>query len=148
MRELEARYRAALRWYPESWRRRNADAVVGMLLDGADHDGRTVPAPGELTDLALRGLAARSAVVLPAAVRSGAATLAFGYGFARPLVTQSQFPHSSRPMQQRPPRPRPRACPPPCRVGTPGPAAAGVSPSSALPNRTSVKLQMASRPSI
>lgn len=85
-RELEARYRAALRWYPESWRRRNADAVVGMLLDGADHDGRTDPASGELTDLALRGLAARVAVVLPAGVRSGAATLAFGYGFAFSLV--------------------------------------------------------------
>ncbi len=86
MRELEARYRAALRWYPESWRRRNADAVVGMLLDGADHDGRTVPAPGELTDLALRGLAARAAVALPSGVCSGAATLAFGYGFAFSLV--------------------------------------------------------------
>lgn len=85
-RGLEARYRAALRWYPESWRRHNADAVVGMLLDGADHDGRTEPAPGELTDLVLRGLAARAAVVLPAGLRSGAATLAFGYGFAFSLV--------------------------------------------------------------
>ncbi|QNE35857.1 hypothetical protein [Leifsonia shinshuensis] len=84
--DLEARYRAALRWYPQSWRRRNADAVVGMLLDGADHGGRTVPAAGELTDLALRGLAARIAVVLPEGVRSGAATLAFGYGFAFSLI--------------------------------------------------------------
>ncbi|MCI0159295.1 hypothetical protein KNO15_21555 [Leifsonia shinshuensis] len=85
-RELEARYRTALRWYPESWRQRNADAVLGMLLDGADHDGRTEPAPGERADLAFRGLAERAAVVLPAGVRSGAATLAFGYGLAFSLI--------------------------------------------------------------
>lgn len=33
---LEARYRAALRFYPESWRLENEEAVIGTLLDRAE----------------------------------------------------------------------------------------------------------------
>jgi hypothetical protein len=85
-RDLERRYRAALRWYPESWRRRNADAVLGTLLDGAEHDGRSRPARGELLDLAFRGASARLTAFLPAGIRSRAAALAFGSGLAFALI--------------------------------------------------------------
>lgn len=45
MNPLEIRYRQALRWYPRSWRAANADAVVGVLLDVADAEGRAAPHP-------------------------------------------------------------------------------------------------------
>ncbi|WP_349864491.1 hypothetical protein [Leifsonia sp. WHRI 6310E] len=78
--DLEARYRRALRWYPDSWRRRHADAVVGILLDRAEQEGRSAPARGEALDLAVQGSAARLPLVVPRDVRAGAATLALGYG--------------------------------------------------------------------
>ncbi|WP_025157609.1 hypothetical protein [Leifsonia aquatica] len=79
-RELETTYRRALRWYPATWRARNADALLSMLLDRAEGEGRSAPAPGELFDLAVHGMGARLEAVLPRNVRSGAATLALGYG--------------------------------------------------------------------
>jgi hypothetical protein len=79
---LEGRYRAALRWYPKAWRRRNEDAVIGTLLDLAEEDGRSLPRPGELANLHANGIAARLGILgrIPVGVRERAATLALGLG--------------------------------------------------------------------
>lgn len=62
---LERRYRVAMRWYPASWRRAHADALLGTLLDRADNEGRTQPTAAELHNLALVGLCKRVAMTLP-----------------------------------------------------------------------------------
>ena len=40
---LRVAYRKLLRWYPREWRAENEEAMLGILLDVADHVGRTRP---------------------------------------------------------------------------------------------------------
>ena len=40
---IEARYRRRLRWFPKDWRVEHEEEVLGILIDGADPDRRTVP---------------------------------------------------------------------------------------------------------
>jgi hypothetical protein len=58
---LEARYRRLLRWYPRQWRDRNADAIVGILLDQAESKARITPTATEGASLMLGGLRERFA---------------------------------------------------------------------------------------
>ena len=79
MSDLEQTYRAALRWYPKDWRRRNEDAVLGTLLDGADDEKRHAPAAGELANLRGSAILTRLGPLgrIPARVRDRTAALAF-----------------------------------------------------------------------
>jgi hypothetical protein len=83
---LESRYRAALRWYPRSWRAANADAIVGVMLDQAEAEGRVVPSRGELRDLAGSAIRTRIESVAPRAVRDRVAAVALAIGTAYALV--------------------------------------------------------------
>jgi hypothetical protein len=82
--DLEARYRRALAWYPREWRAKNADAVVGTLLDEAEASGRPRPRLGDLLDLAVSGVRTRFARMpfVTSGARDRLATLAFGIGAA------------------------------------------------------------------
>ena len=84
--ELEARYHAALRWYPRAWRAENADAIVGTMLDQAGAEGRTSPLPGELRDLASSGLGQRFERVAPRVVRDRVAAIALAIGVAYAVI--------------------------------------------------------------
>ena len=84
---LESRYRAALRWYPRSWRAANADAIVGTMLDQAEAEGRDVPARGELRDLASSGVGHRFELFAPRAMRDRLALIALLLGAAASLVS-------------------------------------------------------------
>jgi hypothetical protein len=44
---LGEEYRRLLRWYPRRWRLDNEDAMLGTLLDNAEHEGRTHPTSDE-----------------------------------------------------------------------------------------------------
>ncbi len=83
---LEARYRAALRWYPRAWRAENADAIVGTMLDQADAAGRSTPLPGELRNLASSGMSRRFERIAPQVVRDRVAAVALGIGTAYALI--------------------------------------------------------------
>lgn len=83
---LEARYRAALRWYPRAWRAENADAIVGTMLDQADADGRAVPSRGELRNLASSGVSQRFERVAPQVVRDRVAAISLAIGTAYALI--------------------------------------------------------------
>ena len=82
----EPQYRAALRWYPRGWRRRNEEVMVGTLLDVADADGRTTASRDELRDLRRSGLAARADALLPGAIRDRVAAISLGAGTAISLA--------------------------------------------------------------
>lgn len=84
---LESRYRAALRWYPRTWRAANADAIVGVMLDQAEAEGRSVPARGELRDLASAGLSSRLEQLAPRSVRDRVALIALALGAAASLLS-------------------------------------------------------------
>ncbi|MCU1420688.1 MAG: hypothetical protein JWN36_339, partial [Microbacteriaceae bacterium] len=56
---LSSAYRRLLRWYPSEWRAANEDAMVGILLDVADHAGRTRPTRADAAALMAAGLAKR-----------------------------------------------------------------------------------------
>lgn len=69
---LEVRYRRALLAYPASWRSRNGDELVGVLLDTAEREHRTVATTQELLNLVGSGLTTRCERILagvPAAAR-------------------------------------------------------------------------------
>jgi len=83
---LEARYRAALRWYPRAWRAENADAIVGTMLDQADAEGRATPLRGELRDLASSGISQRFERLAPQVVRDRVAAIALAIGAAYAFV--------------------------------------------------------------
>jgi len=53
------RYHRLLRWYPQSWRDRNGDAVIGMLMEQASDEGRPGPTLAERRSLVLNGLGER-----------------------------------------------------------------------------------------
>ena len=85
---LEARYRAALNWYPSTWREQNADIVIGTLMDEADAAGRVRPRLTELANLAFNGARARLGGngIIGADSRNKTASLAFGVGVAIMLI--------------------------------------------------------------
>ena len=87
MSALEARYRAALRWYPRAWRAENADAIVGTMLDQAEAERRSAPARGELRNLAASGLAQSIEQFAPQAVRDRVALIALALGAAASLLS-------------------------------------------------------------
>ena len=93
---LERRYRAALDWYPSSWRAKNGEAMLGTLLDEAEATGRDKPRLGDLANLAMHGLRAqlvRLSLVVPARVRDrvSAITLATGFAFALVMFVAAEW---------------------------------------------------------
>ncbi|MEO7721058.1 MAG: hypothetical protein ABIS08_03975 [Pseudolysinimonas sp.] len=53
------RYRRLLKWYPQSWRDRNQEAIIGMLVEQAVDEGRLGPTVAERRSLLLNGLSVR-----------------------------------------------------------------------------------------
>ena len=66
MSDLEGEYRKALSRYPRAWRRRHEDALIGVLLDNAEAEGRRYMSKTDRQDLALNGRRLRVAHALPA----------------------------------------------------------------------------------
>lgn len=62
--ELEQRYRDALSWYPRRWRAQHEEALLGILLDQADAEGRTHMSTADHRNLARHGLGRRLAPAL------------------------------------------------------------------------------------
>lgn len=94
MTTLEARYRAALRFYPLSWRIKNEEAVMGTLLDTAEGEGREAPRPFELANLTAHGILQRLRLVptvVPSSVRDRASTAALAIGAAIALAATMQL---------------------------------------------------------
>jgi hypothetical protein len=82
---LENEYRKALRWYPNRWRTRNEDAVVGTLLDVAEDRGESSPSKDDLRNLRARGIQERLGWVgraLTASARDRLSLIALGTGLA------------------------------------------------------------------
>lgn len=81
--DLHATYTRLMRWFPRSWRQRNAEAMVGTLMDQADAEGRSSPRPGEAMQLVMAGLLHRLEMSLGHAVLPAVGVL-FGvlWGFA------------------------------------------------------------------
>ena len=76
-------FERALDWYPRGWRARHGAEALGVLLDQAEAQGRSLPTRGERLDLAWHGLleqlrSARGWV--PAAARDRAAAVSLGTG--------------------------------------------------------------------
>jgi len=84
--DLEHSYRRALAWYPRSWRERNADVMVGTLLDVAEAEHRARPRRAELVGLAASGLSARFGTFLEPSARNAISTIALATGVAYPLA--------------------------------------------------------------
>lgn len=61
MSELERQYRKAVSWFPRAWRRENEDALIGLLLDQADGQGRVRVSAADRRNLAWNGLRQRVA---------------------------------------------------------------------------------------
>lgn len=62
--QLEQQYRHALRWYPRRWRARHQAALLGILLDQAEAEGRTHMSTADRSNLTRHGLAHRLGPVL------------------------------------------------------------------------------------
>lgn len=52
-------FRRLLRWYPRAWRDEHGQALIGMLLDDADHAGRRGPTVADRRAAIVHGLATR-----------------------------------------------------------------------------------------
>lgn len=79
MTSLEASYRRALRAYPGSWRKRNGEEMVGVLMDTAEQERRTVASTSELFNLIGAGLTTRCERILggiPASARDNVSCMA------------------------------------------------------------------------
>jgi hypothetical protein len=76
--DLERQYRKALARYPKRWRRHNEDALLGVLLDNAEAEGRVDMSRTDRSDLAVNGRRLRIAHALPY-VLLAIATLALLY---------------------------------------------------------------------
>lgn len=77
---LEARYRQLARWYPRAWRSRNEDALVGVLLDVADAEGRDTISRGERMSMVSHGVSSRLDRVISRDVRDAGSTIALTVG--------------------------------------------------------------------
>ncbi|HEX4444437.1 MAG TPA: hypothetical protein VHZ81_12745 [Galbitalea sp.] len=65
MKDMEQKYRAAMRWYTAKWRRRNADALLATLLESAEASGQPQPTRAELQNLHAMGIRQRAFAALP-----------------------------------------------------------------------------------
>jgi hypothetical protein len=82
---LEHQYRRALRWYPKSWRTRNEELMLGILMDAAEERGDNRPKKQVVSELRARGLEARFGVpghVFTPAIRDYVSAIALGMGAA------------------------------------------------------------------
>lgn len=89
MSALEIAYRRAMQWYPHRWREENADALVALMLEVADAEGRTSPSAADLRNLRVNGLRARFAPLarlFPANARDRASGIALGFGLGMALT--------------------------------------------------------------
>jgi len=94
VRDLESRYRAALRLYPSAWRLENEEAMMGTLLDRAEGERRTTPLPRELANLWIHGIYQRVLSIpstVPANVRDRASTAALAIGTAIAVTAAAQL---------------------------------------------------------
>lgn len=93
IRALEERYRRLLGWYPQSWRTKNSDVVVGTFLDVAEVDGRTYPTLRERGSVIAHGLTARMDRVIAPEVRNASSTIALtaGTGIALAELVMSSW---------------------------------------------------------
>lgn len=76
---LESSYRRALLAYPRSWRKRNGDEMLGVLMDAAEQERRTVASTSELFNLIGAGLTTRCERILggmPAQARDNVSCMA------------------------------------------------------------------------
>jgi hypothetical protein len=64
MSELERTYRNALHWYPHRWRAQHEDALLGILLDQAEEEGRDHMTTAERRNLTRRELSRRLSPIL------------------------------------------------------------------------------------
>jgi len=86
---LENAYRRAMQWYPHRWREENADALVALMLEVADAEGRTSASAADLRNLRVNGLRARFAPLarlFPANARDRASGIALGLGLGMALT--------------------------------------------------------------
>lgn len=67
MSDLEDEYRKALSRYPRAWRRTHEDALLGVLLDNAEGEGRAHMSKTDRRDLAFNSRRLRVAHALPGA---------------------------------------------------------------------------------
>jgi hypothetical protein len=101
--DLEAAYRGAMRWYPARWRAANAEALVSLMVEFAEGEGRSAPTRADLRNLQLNGLRARVAFIeriFPARARERASSLALGIGLGMAvtvLVVQEWAPWAAVP---------------------------------------------------
>ena len=65
MSDLEREYRKALARYPRTWRRDHEEALLGVLLDNAEAEGRDRMSRTDRRDLAANGRRLRLARALP-----------------------------------------------------------------------------------
>lgn len=56
MSNLSQQYRRALRWYPKRWREEHEEALIGVLLDQAEAQGRNRISRTDRRDLIRHGL--------------------------------------------------------------------------------------------
>lgn len=77
---LEARYRQLARWYPRSWRTRNEDALVGVLLDVAEAQGRDTISRRERLSIVSHGVSSRLDRVISPDVRDAGSTITLTAG--------------------------------------------------------------------
>ena len=89
MSALDEAYRAEMRWYPARWRAENEDALVALMTEVAEGEGRSVPTRADLRNLRANGLRARLAPlnrVFPANARDRASGIALGFGLGMALT--------------------------------------------------------------
>ena len=89
MSALDEAYRAEMGWYPARWRAENEDALVALMTEVAEGEGRSVPTRADLRNLRANGLRARLAPlnrVFPANARDRASGIALGFGLGMALT--------------------------------------------------------------
>lgn len=79
-RDLEQHYRRLLRWYPRRWRIATGEALLGTVLDAAEHEQRSTISRSEARGFATAGLRARADLIVMQPVRDAAATVALSMG--------------------------------------------------------------------
>lgn len=77
----DSQYRKCVRWYPAAWRERNEEAIIALLMDEDDAEGRNAPTRSSRLALVAAGLYER--FIAPERLsRAGLSTLALGVVFS------------------------------------------------------------------
>lgn len=76
----EAPFRRLLLWYPRQWRADNGDVLVAILIEAAEHDGRTEPTLADVRGAVVHGTAARLTARLALLLSVTALTLSGAVG--------------------------------------------------------------------